>query len=67
MRKNNWSLLLLALPFLALLFPQLYSTRQPELVGIPFFIWYQFAWVIVGAVIVYVVYLLRRAPEETEL
>ncbi len=66
MYRNNWSLVLLVLPFLGLLFPQLYSYKQPQLAGIPFFIWYQFAWVFIGSVIVYIVYLLRRVPEETE-
>jgi hypothetical protein len=37
--------LLLALPFLGLLYPPLYATEDPELFGFPFFYWYQFAWV----------------------
>ena len=35
--------LLLALPFLGLLYPPLYATEDPELLGFPFFYWYQFA------------------------
>jgi hypothetical protein len=61
--RNNWSLVLLVLPFLALLYPPLYARLTPELFGIPFFIWYQFLWVILGALIVYVVYALRRVEE----
>ena len=37
--------LLLAVPFLGLLYPPLYATEDPELFGFPFFYWYQFAWV----------------------
>jgi len=34
-------LLLLLIPFLLLLVPGLYNFDQPELVGIPFFYWFQ--------------------------
>ena len=44
---TRWWYALLALPFLGLLYPPLYASRDPELAGIPFFYWYQFAWVIV--------------------
>ena len=61
--RNNWSLVLLVLPFLGLLFPSLYAHIEPTLGGIPFFIWYQFLWVIIGALIVYVVYALRKVED----
>jgi hypothetical protein len=57
---NRWWYALLALPLLGLLYPPLYATRDPELAGIPFFYWYQFAWVIVSAVLTLVVYLATR-------
>ena len=57
--RNRWSLLLLLIPFVALLYPPFYSSIQPELAGIPYFIWYQLAWVLLGALIVGLVHLLH--------
>jgi Na+/melibiose symporter-like transporter len=59
---SRWWYALLALPLLGLLYPPLYATRDPELAGIPFFYWYQFAWVIISAVLTLVVYLATRRP-----
>jgi hypothetical protein len=58
-RKHDWALLLLALPFVFLLIPQIYARIDPRLFGIPFFIWYQFAWVIGGSLTTYAVYRIR--------
>jgi len=55
-RPSRWWYALLALPLLGLLYPPLYSTRDPELAGIPFFYWYQFAWVVLAVIITLVVY-----------
>jgi Na+/melibiose symporter-like transporter len=55
-RPSRWWYALLALPLLGLLYPPLYATRDPEIAGVPFFYAYQFAWVIVAAVITLVVY-----------
>jgi hypothetical protein len=44
------------LPLLGLLYPPLYARHDPELAGIPFFYWYQFAWVIVAAALTLLVY-----------
>lgn len=38
---------LLALPFIGTLIPPLYNHARPALFGMPFFYWYQLAWVIV--------------------
>ncbi|MGI9099787.1 MAG: DUF3311 domain-containing protein [Solirubrobacteraceae bacterium] len=57
---SRWWYALLALPLLGLLYPPLYATRDPELAGIPFFYWYQFAWVVVSAVLTLVVFLATR-------
>jgi hypothetical protein len=57
---SRWWYALLALPPLGLLYPPLYATRDPELAGIPFFYWYQFAWVIGAVVITAIVYLATR-------
>ena len=59
-RPSRWWYALLALPLLGLLYPPLYATRDPELAGIPFFYWYQFAWVLVAAVLTLVVYVKTR-------
>ena len=55
-RRKRW-LFLLVLPYLGLLFPQLYARSSPTLGGFPFFYWYQFAWVILASAILGVVYL----------
>ena len=47
---------LLAVPFFGVFFPWVYNTDIPELIGIPFFWWYQMAWVPISAVITVIVY-----------
>ena len=54
-RTLRWKLLLL-LPYLGLLFPALYARNTPALFGFPFFYWYQFAWVLLAAVLMGIVY-----------
>jgi hypothetical protein len=44
-----WYLLLL-LPMIGTLIPPIYNTRDPTLIGIPFFYWYLMAWVPVTVV-----------------
>jgi hypothetical protein len=56
----NWVLWLLLIPFIALLYPPFYAHANPKLGSIPFFIWYQFAWVILGSVITGLVYWVRK-------
>ena len=51
---------LFVLPFVFTLLPFIYNRTSPELIGIPFFYWYQTAWVVLTGVIVYVVYLKTR-------
>lgn len=53
--KRAW-LWLLAIPFVALLWPAFYSSVTPTLSGIPFFLWYQFLWIIIAAILTAVVY-----------
>jgi hypothetical protein len=59
-RRGRWARILLIVPFVALLFPTLYAHAEPRLAGIPFFIWYQFLWVILGVGITGLVYALSR-------
>jgi Protein of unknown function (DUF3311) len=60
MRRRRWPLLFLLAPFVGLLYPPWYSGDHPELGGIPFFVWYQFLWVIVGSVCTALAYVLRE-------
>jgi hypothetical protein len=48
--------LLLAIPFVGLLWPPLFNFRDPSLFGSPFFYWYQLAWVPLSALLTYIVY-----------
>jgi hypothetical protein len=47
---------LLVIPLVALLIPQIYNSDDPELAGIPFFYWYQLAWVPLSVAITAFVY-----------
>jgi hypothetical protein len=47
---------LLALPFIGLLWLPFYNHELPSLFGFPFFYWYQFAWVPLTALIIWIVY-----------
>jgi hypothetical protein len=58
-RGSNWWLLLLLLPYIGLLYPPIYARLEPELWGMPFFIWYQFLWVLITVVITTLVYRVR--------
>ncbi|MFT8675821.1 MAG: DUF3311 domain-containing protein [Acetobacter sp.] len=48
--------LLLLLPFLGLLWMPLYDRYDPVLLGFPFFYWYQFAWVPVTSLLIWIVW-----------
>ena len=51
---------LFALPFVFTLLPFIYNTTSPELIGIPFFYWYQTAWIVITALITLAVYVKTR-------
>ena len=55
-QRNKWWLLPLLLPYLGLVFPQMYARATPAFFGFPFFYWYQFAWVILASTIMGLVY-----------
>jgi hypothetical protein len=55
LRWSNWNLLLLV-PLLMLITPW-FNFDQPRLFGLPFFYWYQFAFVPVGVLCVALVYI----------
>ncbi|KOX35128.1 hypothetical protein ADK67_01165 [Saccharothrix sp. NRRL B-16348] len=54
LRWSNWNLLLLV-PLLMLITPW-FNFDEPRVLGLPFFYWYQFAWVPVGVLCVGLVY-----------
>src|SRR6476659_6157033 len=47
---------LLALPVIALMWVSSYSRDEPRLGGFPFFIWYQFLWVLLCSALTYTAY-----------
>jgi hypothetical protein len=57
--RKHWYWLL-AVPLFGLLIPPIYNDADPTLIGIPFFYWYQLAWVPVSVAITLVVYTKTR-------
>ncbi len=55
-RRRSWLLILLLIPFIAMLWPPFYNFQQPEFIGIPFFYWFQLLWVIITGIITAIVY-----------
>ncbi len=55
LRWSNWNLLLI-LPLLMLITPW-FNTDEPRLFGLPFFYWFQFAFVPLGVLCVGIVYI----------
>jgi hypothetical protein len=55
---------LLVLPFAGTLIPALYNHALPALFGLPFFYWYQLAWVVATAALLGVVVALTRKPDD---
>ncbi len=57
---------LLAIPIIALMWVPSYARTDPELLGFPFFFWYQFLWVFICSAMTYAAYRLtlaaRRRP-----
>ena len=59
-RSSRVWYVLLAVPLLGLLIPSIYNQADPTLIGIPFFYWYQLAWVPVSVAITAVVFVKTR-------
>jgi Protein of unknown function (DUF3311) len=53
---RSWLLLLLLIPFIAMLWPPFYNFRDPTFIGIPFFYWFQLLWIIITSIITAIVY-----------
>ena len=58
-RNKGWQILLI-LPFLFTLFPQIYAFQNPTLAGIPFYYWWQKLGIILGDLICATVYFVTR-------
>jgi membrane protein implicated in regulation of membrane protease activity len=57
--------ILLAAPFVAMLWVSSYAKDEPRLWGFPFFYWYQLLWVFLVSLLTYVAYRLVRGTERT--
>lgn len=62
--RRRWALALFLLPVAAVIYPPLYDRRTPTLGGVPFFVWYQLAVVVLAGVVTGAVYLLRGEGEQ---
>ena len=56
---RRWRLLLL-IPFVGTLWVPFYDSAEPRLGGVPYFYWYQFLWIGLGAALTGVVYFATR-------
>jgi hypothetical protein len=56
--------LLLLLPFIGTLWVPLYARLEPTLFGIPFFYWYQIAWIVLGSLLIGAVLLLTQGRRD---
>ncbi|MBS0431054.1 MAG: DUF3311 domain-containing protein [Proteobacteria bacterium] len=52
---------LLLLPFLALLAVPIYNRAEPTIAGFPFFYVWMFAWIVLSALLTWIVFRGRRA------
>lgn len=58
-RRFRWYYILLFVP-LVLLWVPFYNRIEPRLAGVPFFYWYQMAWVVITALLTWIVWQLDR-------
>jgi hypothetical protein len=65
-RKNRKRALhlLLIVPFIGTLWVPFYNRLEPSIFGVPFFYWYQFVWIPIGAAITALLYFVTRRPEK---
>jgi hypothetical protein len=60
----KWSYVLLLIQYVAMLWVPYYNSAEPSLAGIPFFYWYQMLWVLIGAALTGIVYLVSAGQDE---
>ena len=63
MKRRAWYWLLL-IPFVATLWLPFYAHAEPRIGGFPFFYWYQLLWVVLAAVVVWIVLLLTKGRDD---
>ncbi len=61
-RRSGWYWLLLV-PYVVMLWAPSFNSMTPALGGIPFFYWYQFVWIALTAVIIWIVYRLAHGGD----
>jgi len=54
--RARWIWIALVVPYIGLLWLPFYNEGRPTLAGFPFFYWYQFAWVPLTSLLLYLVY-----------
>lgn len=59
--RNPVVYLLLLLPLVATLVPELYNRTSPDIGGMPFFYWWQLLWIAVVAVCMGIIYRMTRS------
>ncbi|AJP03725.1 membrane protein [Streptomyces cyaneogriseus subsp. noncyanogenus] len=57
--------LCLVAPFVAMLWVDSYAKVEPEFIGIPFFYWYQMAWVVVSTALTMIAYKLWQRDQRS--
>ncbi len=65
-RGRHWPRLLFLIPLAAMAWVPSYNRVEPALAGIPFFYWYQLAWIVIGSAIVLAVYLIEGGAARGE-
>jgi Protein of unknown function (DUF3311) len=63
MKHRAWYALLV-LPFFGTLIPSIYNRMGPSLFGLPFFYWYQLVWVVITTILLGVVVIATRKPDD---
>jgi Protein of unknown function (DUF3311) len=63
--RKYWPRLLFLIPVVVVLWVPFYNRLEPALGGIPFFYWYQLAWVLIAACIVMSVYVIETRITHT--
>jgi hypothetical protein len=58
--RNRFVLLLLLVPLIAVLVPEIYNFTNPSIGGMPFFYWWQLLWIAGVAVCIGIVYRATR-------
>ena len=68
--RRYWPRLLFLIPLIAILCVPFYNRLEPTLGGVPFFYWYQLAWILLGAGVVLLVFTIEakiaHAPKSSE-